>query len=869
MSELIEIQSQNTGSENKESNESTIDLNLLKEKQNEQNQNDSNKKKITEEEYEQVPFFPKQNIPDDIIASFKPSPQRNTNVGNFAPIEQSNPRKHFDNHPSNIAWDETGRFHSKKELSILINGNTLPDSPFGKIFGTLATIFTGGLWLIFKKRSVPEGRFIIVKKSIHHEIRLAGHYTLPSTTANWGELKLYDDENTNVVQVGNKSIVQIPANHLGMAYLVGNKRIIDEDGSIRIVKDKDVVLFSQGSYVLTESRFRGIKLIKIDPKKKIIHEDHLPVTILQVGANEIGIARKKSTQKYHIFQTGAPLLFDNKEWFEFDVVKRTSETFVLGPFTYLTLTGREIASITNKNGKSLFLSQKGTYIFHEKQWNAKNKIIKMMNANNVDVGEYYVRTVDKNQVGTCRNLNNGKFYTLETGKYILEKRIWGEIDIQRIDRPLVKCGPFWFVRVQKDYFVGAMNVRTGEFIELTEVGKLHCLHVKDFPHIERVLKVNYKPTKFGFYTLITVKDGLFGVFEEQGKIRIETAGTYKLQPGTKVLQSLPTRPQFVSRKFKFITSDRFELTGSCSIQFEMKDPKLFAQELRSRGEYDSLVSYSSVTEELISRCIDSLKKRLREHKLIDLSPLGQKTEEILQEKKPIETIIYEQCQEALSEMTDFCKSTKIGILFTKVEVIGGLVLVDRTVREKFSKLAQLELDYKVQKKDGEVRKAREKIETELKKEKSLRDRVINITVTETNNQILMKKKEVGLEIKRKELENEKLLQKTKLELEIKKQENEVKKKNLVLQQKINEIKSTADAENYRDNLKHKLIKSRPNILNELEKMQKMVNFGEVYGKSAWRDPKMMNLLQKKVNFQFGDFLMFKEIMNNNQKQSSL
>ena len=115
---------------------------------------------------------------------------------------EDNPREVFDNSPSHIPWDDTGRFNTPEKMREQVNTTDLRDPMWIRVMGPIAAVLTcGGYWKA-KRKGVQEGTFREVQKGIYTTIVLPGYYVRWSPKSKWGPIHPLDDEVNDLVPVG-------------------------------------------------------------------------------------------------------------------------------------------------------------------------------------------------------------------------------------------------------------------------------------------------------------------------------------------------------------------------------------------------------------------------------------------------------------------------------------------------------------------------------------------------------------------------------------------------------------------------------------------------------------------------------------------
>lgn len=783
---------------------------------------------------EEVPLRPDID-PERIkqyIATFIPEPERKKiSLADLAAKRDDNPRDVFDNRPSNVPWDDTGRFNSPEEMMRLINMTTQEDPFRGRCLGAMASIGTCGIFACQRLQAVPEGQFAILQRQTATEIRLQGEHLETSILSNWAGLQPIDDEEHLMRRVGNKTILKVPANYLGTASLHGDKYKRDrmgqlikgDDGQpILIGRDGDRVLFSQGSYVLDETEYHAINVGVINPKERII--DIGNVVILNIPEGYVGGALNRGTMEYEIFQTGAPLVFDEKEWMNFEVVERKRDTFKVGPWVFLTVSANEVACVGNKNGEHMLLTEEATYRFHEKDWQTFDK---HSNDENFEVGAYTVRSVAKDQLGTVFLRNKAMYSLLKPGnKYFLYNKEYEKPEVVNLHQPLSQCGPLHIIRVQEDYRTGGFHQKTGCFDEWTETGKLVIVHRKDYPKIERIKAVLHKEQKFGPQTVITVPEGKWAVWEDKGEIVIKEHGTFTLPHGATLKDPIPTTPQQFYLDVSFLTSDGLEMTVSTTVHYTHNDAKALAKKLNSDN-----VAFGIWRSIVKDQCEKVLQKRLKTY--------GREALYNQADQEATEKLHAEITESCMRELNAYAEQSKYGIDFGRMTITSDFKIVDKQVLQNLANLEKAKLNA-----------AANIAQAEANREAAKAEAVAEIELAEKAKQVRLKQEQAETEAEKLRLERERLdaEQRFQLEIEEKKAAGEAIK--VEAQAKAEAKKTEAEAAAYEKQkqaeaeyalgaAQNRVAEERPKEELELQVMEKYVEAMRAMGTAAWKHPDQM------------------------------
>eukprot|EP00818_Percolomonas_sp_WS_P003046 CAMPEP_0117443418 /NCGR_PEP_ID=MMETSP0759-20121206/4684_1 /TAXON_ID=63605 /ORGANISM="Percolomonas cosmopolitus, Strain WS" /LENGTH=887 /DNA_ID=CAMNT_0005235391 /DNA_START=247 /DNA_END=2907 /DNA_ORIENTATION=+ len=645
-----------------------------------------------------IPKFQEDSIDAKYIADFTPrslevDPNRE---------DGDDPRLGFDNNPSKIFFDNYGKFNNPKEMAALINGanKEIKTNPFDNLGLLLAAT---GVYPILRKRIIEEGYFMVVNRGVKREIRLPGIHILLPLFASWGEKYPLDDEEHHKLTIGNSTILRVRSNCLGVAHMVG-------DSKQGFALDSDLILFSQGSYVLDESCFRDIHVGQLDPKQSVMTIGSLRV--LQIAEGYVGGARNRQTNRYHIFTSGAPLLLDSKEWADVECVKRTKDMFSVGPITFITCSEGEIVCIGHKSGYYRLITTPNTYTFHTAEWESFEKAPFTAS---LDIGVYYIRTISEEEVAEVKDLD-GNYHVLPQGRYKLSKKEFHEPLIVKLDKPLMELLSCHVLRVQSDYLSGAWNVQTGEFDVFDEENAVLRLSKRTYPVIERIPRVHFEAQPFGPFKVITIQNGFYGLFEESGNLTVSKPGTFVLDNRTIIREALTSRPvQLVLNDLEFSTRERFGMSASAVVMMVLDHPEHVSNELQSNRE-----NFSTFKMRLADYAKRLLGKFFKEYSLSQLVSTDEGSQDDINQN-------YAQIMQNFSDaLTDYSVTSSLGIKFTSSKLTGDIKIADLETAANFSAIEKSRLAARSAQESGKAQLEEARARSTVALEESKRQKSVRV-----------------------------------------------------------------------------------------------------------------------------------------------
>jgi len=558
-----------------------------------------------------IPYERLQSIDESLIAEF------------HTVVDFKNKYKHgnFNDLGKKIPRDETRETNTTAKVIKEVNKYSYGASKPPMIAGIALNILTlsGRYW--WKRRYIREGNYGHYRSSGRDMFVAPGYHSLVSTVENWvqheGTPEVPIDDETHLTRTfGSKILIYVPENHIGGAYRVGIEDELAEDG--------EFVIFPQGHHVLPNENYREVKIVELVPNRPI---ELGPLTILFIKEGYIGGAYSKTDGRYAIFSPGPPYIFNKKDYYDSVIVKRTTDRFLVGPVTFLTVPKGSLGSATHKTGKTQFLYPGKTYQLHEKDFtdievkarvpifslgscyfltvesghlacarNKKTGEYELFEAGNTyqlskeiyeepkmtrhtlnfELGPYYFLTVEEGYLAGALNKKKGEFELFNSGTtYKLHSSEYEKPEIKRIDSYVVTCGHYTKITPRDDMLIGAFKyAKAGETSEFMEFESPTIIHsYRDYYGLESIKKYSNEPQRFGPFNIVTVPSGYAGVFNCKGKLEIKEAGWYKLPAEYEFKDFIPLKTFPTKLDVSFTTKDGVSMNVTLTVVWSVKEAR--------------------------------------------------------------------------------------------------------------------------------------------------------------------------------------------------------------------------------------------------------------------------------------------------------
>lgn len=552
--------------------------------------------------------------------------------------DEDDPIAVLDNTKSNIPFHRQGEINSIEDLQRRVNEDYDPKENKDRLDDAKACLKAVTVVpMVYRKLAhkdiIKKDHFRVARERTSFKLYGPGVVYPPLTDFKWysANQEAFDDESTEMglSQVEEEkrlnrkitdvhTLLQVGANHLGFGRIVTNRakhNDCDAESENSKGREGDTVLFSQGKYLLKESEYRDIRVRKLAVDEPVIEVGNL-ATVMRIDAGQVGGALRLETNEFEIFKSGKTIILDKKEWANACVEDRRSGIVHLGKYVqYITVEEGYLASISRKDGRQFLLKEPGLYVLKHSNWYFESTELKQ-NADNLQIGPFIVRTVSSDHVGVARRkgLSNQSFI-LRKGKYYLHSAKW-EVNVAPIARAEVYIKPFTFVQVGTSMYVGARNLRTGNFDEFHDnyQNKIIVLHETQYGRVVQVPKVSANVMRFGPWFTVTVSAGKVALFDRRGEITMEGPGQKKLalEDGV-ILEPLPTVGQTVHLgDITFLSSDDFDLGVRVNVDFQIKDYMMLAKLLRSRCTIDA-TDMDEMAQDFVERNSNDQRKIHEKH----------------------------------------------------------------------------------------------------------------------------------------------------------------------------------------------------------------------------------------------------------------
>lgn len=471
-----------------------------------------------------------------------------------------------------IPRDTSNRVTTVEDLIEKVNQYSYDVPVYSKCTFWCSTLLSCGSFYLTHKKTVPAGYFGHYQSAGRHMLKPPGQHTLTSTKESWLDDVPADDPENLVREFGIKTLIVVPENHVAGAFHVGSRRgDADADAA---GTDGEFVLLGQGRHVLDSSCYRDIVCVKLESDNVKLG----PVTVLYIKEGFLGGAYERNTGQFRILQPGPPYLLHEKDYEGIELVRRTLDSFSLGPITFVTVKEGEVAGAYEKaTGLYQLLPPGHTYQLHEKDYEG---IELVRRTNNFKLGPYTFLTVQKGYVAGAYRRKGGEFVLLDAGaSYQLNEDEFEEPCLAKRDQHVVQCGPLTFVTLQEGVLTGAYRTKDGRFEEFEQDGDSSefVLHERDYHGLTVVSKYSDKVQDFGPNKIITIPEGMCGLFEREGILEVKEPGYYKVSAEYRVKENIPL--QVRSERFEklaFRTKDSVPMKIDFVVVWKIAEPLLVA-----------------------------------------------------------------------------------------------------------------------------------------------------------------------------------------------------------------------------------------------------------------------------------------------------
>eukprot|EP00931_Biecheleriopsis_adriatica_P102573 TRINITY_DN77520_c0_g1_i1.p1 TRINITY_DN77520_c0_g1~~TRINITY_DN77520_c0_g1_i1.p1 ORF type:complete len:911 (+),score=257.60 TRINITY_DN77520_c0_g1_i1:44-2734(+) len=535
-------------------------------------------------------------VPEEIIAHFTHEEVDESRDDDFNDLGRDFPR------------DSSNRVANNEELIEKVNDYSYGPAGWARCRALAYTTFTCGCYYFSKLRTVPAGNFGHYVSTERHMLKPPGRHVLMSDEETWEDDIPIDDPSVLKREVGIKTILIVPENHVAGAFCVGGA-----EGSG--AKDGDFVLIGQGRHVLESSKYREIVIEKLESDLVRLG----PVTVLYIKEGHVGGAYVRTTGQYRIFHPGPPYLLHEKDFENIELQERKLDGFKIGPIRFVTVKDGEMAGAYKKStGQYQLLPPGHTYKLHEKDY----EVFELKTRTDLfKLGPYTFITVSAGEIAGAYRLKGGEFVLLEPGQtYQLNENEFKEPIRVKRDKHVVQCGPITFLTLQEGVLVGAYRTSDGTFEEFhakteSEKGAQFALHDRDYHSLTVVNKYSKEVQEFGPNRIVTIPEGECGVFEREGRLEIMDPGFYRVSAEYSIRENIPLHKNFERfEDHEFRTKDSLRMKISVVVVWRVEDAYACA---KWPGNLEEL------REEFRSKAVTGLVMQLRQHTRAQLLPTRQ------------------------------------------------------------------------------------------------------------------------------------------------------------------------------------------------------------------------------------------------------
>jgi len=431
--------------------------------------------------------------------------------------------------------------------------------------------------------------------------------------------------------------------------------------------------------------------------------------------------------------------------------------------------------------------------------------------------------------------------------------------IVKRDQHVVKCGPLTFLTLQEGVLTGAYSTKDGHFEEFRaeeEQSKEFVLHERDYHGLTVVDKYSTEVQDFGPNKIITIPEGVCGVFERQGAIEIKDAGFYKVSAEYRILENIPLHvnsERFVGQEFR--TKDSVQMHVSLVIVWQVRDAVVAA---KWPGTFAELRS------SFRSKAASSLVMQLRTFNRAQLLPTRQdvlstegasEDSEVIEEvmkraaeaSKQVQTETEECCLQLLN---DAAVDGRWGVEVVSVK-IDSLDLADEQIIADLQSIAHSQLAIKRKQMEARAMLAAVTVERESAMHKARASAEVSQTEAESEARMKLAEAKAQSEIALLEATNAARAQAeaNKIELDMQVlmaesqttiEETKLRAKRLEAETEAAAIRYLAEA-NYDKGLKEQEVAAMmPSQELEIRKMELAMDGMKHFGQAAWRHPEEMH-----------------------------
>lgn len=784
-----------------------------------------------------------------------------------------------------IPRDNSHRVSLNSDLIDKFNDYNYTGSGFGATLGTVFTVFSGGIYAFKKRKTVPAGHFGHYISSGRHMLTCDGIHTITSATESWlPPIPIDTEQGTGDLMrtFGDKTILQVPENHIAGAFKIGGKNEFDSDDNI-MRRDGEFVLFGQGRHVLSDSEYAGVTVKKLETDKLLVG----PVTVLYVKKNWLGGAYERKKGTYRIFYPGPPYILHEQDYEGIALVERTGDVFTLGPYEFVTVKdGQKVGAFLKQGGQYQILPPGFSYQLHESSY---EKVVNVPRTDQYQLGPYYFITVRNEFVAGVSKKKDGKFMMLPPGStYQLNTEEYQKPVMKKKDSYKISLGPLTILTVPMDKLAGAYRTSDSQFVEFSSPEsnsgssqqKPFILHEEEFYDLTVIDKYTEALQNFGPNIVITIPGGFCGIFEKKGDIDIRDKGFHKLSAEYSLKELVPLKVYTNNMsKVDFKTKDGISMGISFSVTWRVVDPDHVAYFAGTFNDLKKLV---------FDRSLKNMIKICKAYNRGDLLPTQQDIiiSGDMVEDADIQQLYkdaHERTKQLYKELETTCKNiltatseaSALGISVVSVH-IDNFELLDVNIIKDLENITASLLATKEAKVKGELgvaqaeagkREAEKKAEVDafikikqaeananVREKEALSEANVKVTQAKAENdvrvQIETAKAKAEAEAIKIKLESDKTRAETEAEIAMVRLKAETNKIMKEAEAKAASIKLLAEAEFERETKAFEAQSRMPPGELMLKALDKEVQGLEAFGNAAWKHPEPYQHVFEKFSDKF-------------------
>lgn len=762
----------------------------------------------------------------------------------------------FNDRGKAIPRHNANRVQSNKELIEKFNTYDFSGSKLAKVGGTALICATFGGYYFGKRRFIPPGYFGHYKSSGRHMLTAPGIHIITSVAEQWEKPIPIDPEQDGsrlIRTYGDKTILQVPENHIAGGYKIGCVNKFDNDNQI-MRRDGEFVIFGQGRHVLSDSEFCGIVI------KKLEHDNLKlgPITVLYVKEGFLGGAYERRDGTYKIFYPGPAYLLHEQDYENIQLVNRSSDKFKLGPYEFITVKDDQVAGAYLREGGEFQLLPAGySYKLHERDF---FPVEVKKREDEFTLGPYYYITV-RNHFVAGVSTRDGQFVLLPPGKtYRLYNKLYMKPTMQKRDTNQIKLGPVTFLTVPDDKLAGAYRTKDSKFIQFQPSDKPYIINDQDYYGLVVMDKYSEQCRQFGPNKVIRVSSGSCAIFEREGQITLLDEGFHMLSAEYNLKEIVPTKIfTHAINDIQFKTKESISMSVTFSLIWRIEDVKkvaLFSGNFKDI--YKLIIDKATLTMTKLAQQYNRDRLLPTQQDIAATTDGKMSNQELdeLYEKATIErNNLYEQLQsECVASLADLSSKSELGVQIRGIN-IDNFKVVDTSIITELEKIAKSVIGRREATARGEFivvqaetaqkeAKAKADMEAFIKIREAETNAKVNEQIAEAQANIRIQaakaENEANIHIRtaeaRAKAESDKILLEAEAYRNLKQAQTEAAALKLESESKANSICLLAEAEAKKTRLEFEARNQMPEKELMLKMMKLQVQGLSEFGKAAWKHP---------------------------------